>query len=436
MAQQPVRPFAVTGVVFDSVAKAPLASAVVQIVRVDSTGSPFVSTTTSGITDATGRFRVSGLVRGDFLIGFQHAALAALGLESPVRTFRIDADTTLVVDLAIPSGASVRAQRCPSSAVDDGVIAGLVLDAAQGLPLRGASVTVGWVEVQSVKQQLRTVPQRATSRVADDGTYFVCGVPGDAPLTLLVERADYWAVFGDVTVSRDGLLRRDVSLAQMSTVRSGNVLRGRVQHPDGSSVASGRAVIPALDVEAPVENGAFALTGVPAGTWALEIRAIGYEPQAALVDVIDGAGSVLVTIGRPVQLLEAVNVVGRLGRNAKVLREIAERGRLSRGTQFFAGGPFMATATIPSEVVRLARGFQYDPWREVRARGCSEPDAKNKHMVVYVDEDLIPDGIRAVPGVVPMQDILAIETYPDAASVPVKWRRGDVCAAIAIWTKH
>ncbi|MES2177703.1 MAG: carboxypeptidase-like regulatory domain-containing protein [Gemmatimonadota bacterium] len=355
-AQGPAPQAAVSGIVFDSIAKRPLAKAVVQVIMVDSAGGALAATASTSVTDTSGQFRVAGLRRGSFLIGFQHSALVVLGLESPVRSFRIDSDTTLALDLAIPSGSTVRAQRCPASAADDGMVTGLILDAALGAPARDASVTLGWVELQSAKGQLRSVPQRVTARVGEDGTYVVCGLPGDAPLALVVSQPGYRDVFGEVTVARGDLLRRDVRLVDTLAVRVGSVLRGRVQHPDGTTLASGRVVLSALDVEASVENGEFFLPGVPAGTWAVEVRAIGYEPQMALVDVTEGAGTVLVTVGRPVQLLEAVNVIGRLSRNAKVLREIEERGRLSRGTQFFAGGPFMATAFLPSQVIRLARG--------------------------------------------------------------------------------
>ncbi|MES2177702.1 MAG: hypothetical protein V4550_07525 [Gemmatimonadota bacterium] len=54
-------------------------------------------------------------------------------------------------------------------------------------------------------------------------------------------------------------------------------------------------------------------------------------------------------------------------------------------------------------------------------------------MAVYVDDFLSIDDLWET---IPMQDIMAIETYPDAMSVPMKWRHLDVCAAVAIWTKH
>ena len=99
-AQNPPPRHVLHGVVFDSVAQAPLAGAVVQIAPRGSTG-PLYSAT----TDSSGHFRIADLPAGQFLIGFYHDALTALGLDAPLRTFELAADTNVTIDLGIPSGA-------------------------------------------------------------------------------------------------------------------------------------------------------------------------------------------------------------------------------------------------------------------------------------------------------------------------------------------
>src|SRR5215207_11386344 len=76
----------VSGTVYDSVARTPLGGAIVQIVQVDSAAASRNFTATA---DARGSFRIDGLPRGKFGIGFQHNALDALGLESPLRAFQV-----------------------------------------------------------------------------------------------------------------------------------------------------------------------------------------------------------------------------------------------------------------------------------------------------------------------------------------------------------
>src|SRR4051794_28855439 len=76
----------VTGIVYDSIAMAPLNGAVVQLARVDGTATQAVLTAT---TDATGRFTFTDLAAGNYGIGFQHSALSVLGLDAPLRAFRL-----------------------------------------------------------------------------------------------------------------------------------------------------------------------------------------------------------------------------------------------------------------------------------------------------------------------------------------------------------
>ena len=95
-AQNPPPRHVVHGAVFDSVAQAPLAGAVVQIAPRDATG-PLYSAT----TDSTGHFRIADLPAGQFLIGFYHDALRC-GRNSP---------TPRDVEVKPRHGAADRARR-------------------------------------------------------------------------------------------------------------------------------------------------------------------------------------------------------------------------------------------------------------------------------------------------------------------------------------
>jgi hypothetical protein len=37
---------------------------------------------------------------------------------------------------------------------------------------------------------------------------------------------------------------------------------------------------------------------------------------------------------------------------------------------------------------------------------------------------------------VPVEDVLAVEAYPDVLSAPAQWRTNDACAVIAFWTRR
>ena len=345
----------VSGIVYDSVAHAPLAGTVVQVALADAV--PRIFTTTA---DAAGRFRITGLPAGKFAIVFQHDALNALGMESPLLAVELGADSSVVVNLGIPSGEVVRAQQCTQSGKDDGdgMIAGYVFDARNEDTLTGARVNVRWVEVAFQQGGLRQVPKRVEATVGDGGTYLACRVVTDSPLDIHVSRAGYRDVTAPILVPSGGAIRQDFHLADSSALRGSGALMGRAVQDDGKPVAAGRAAIAALGLDVPVSDGEFSFAGLPAGTWVVDARAIGYEAQSAIVHVADRASiSVTIPIAKKAQTLEAVNVVGKVSRETRILADVVERNRTSGGTMFLPGNSWLKAAETPTDVIRAARGF-------------------------------------------------------------------------------
>jgi hypothetical protein len=154
------------------------------------------------------------------------------------------------------------------------------------------------------------------------------------------------------------------------------------------------------------------------------------------------------------QPLEAARVVApRYLKDDQVIRGILERNRIAAGTMFLPGNPWLRDALYPADVVRAARGFRYMNPTTIAARlGCvlagdgipRVPTGKIKPklgiaeqptIALYVDGERLRGGLPALNDFVPIKDILAIETYPDAMSAPFIWRSTDACAAIAVWTR-
>ncbi|MEO5815460.1 MAG: carboxypeptidase regulatory-like domain-containing protein [Gemmatimonadaceae bacterium] len=423
----------VRGVVFDSIANAPLAGAVVQVAVADSSQRIF-----SGIADASGRFRIAGLPEGRFAIGFQHDALYALGLESPLRAFQIANDTSITVDLAIPSGPSVNAQLCGNVARDkrDGMLAGYVSDARSQRLLAGAVVLVQWLEMTLEKGSVHTEPHRSTAPVDAEGHYVACALATDAPIGVQVTMPGFRAMDAQISVPVGGVARRDFRLADSAASRGSSTLVGSVIHPDGSPINTGRIVIAALMLQAPVVNGAFTIPDVPAGTWEVEVLAIGFEPHTVLVDAADQVTvATIITLSRRARILDAVTVFGRPTGDLKIVEDIKRRSRTSFGSVFLAGDPSLRAALYPTDVLRSARGFGYVNADSVLARGCRSV-SKGQTIAVYVDGLRFTAGIDQLRNVVPIRDLLAVEAYPDLASMPLQWRKDDTCAVIALWTKR
>ncbi len=436
----------VSGVVFDSIVGAPLAGAVVQIVLPDSTHRSF-----SGTTDATGHYRITGLPSGTFAIGFQHSALDALGLESPLSAFELGASPSLTVDLAIPSGGVVRAQRCGKTVrdVNAGMLAGFVTDPARGTAA-GAAVTVRWLEIVSIGGKFSMVPQTVMAKVADDGTYLACGVPGDSWLSVRVAVTGKHVIDSHISVPPGGATRLDFQLVDSAVVHGTATIAGRVLTADRTPLASGRAAIGALAVEVPIQDGEFSMTGLPAGTWDVEARALGFEPHSVLVQLIEHAiDSTLITITQKVQTLETVSIIGKPGRDSKTLDAIVARSRVADGTMFLPGNEWLKGADVVANVLGAAKGFRVKDVTSIYVRGCGDysratngdvTDRSNngggKVLAVYLDGERLPTGLPGLNNMIKMSQVLAIEAYPDVISAPFLWRTRDACAVVAVWTKH
>jgi hypothetical protein len=428
----------VSGTVFDSVSRRPLAGAIVQIVRAIKADSVSGGIRTfAAVSDVDGRYRISALPLGTFAIGFQHNALDALGLEAPISAFEIPHDgTSLTIDLAIPSGAHVRATHCPTSATSDGMLAGFLLDAASETILVGAKVRIEWTELVVAGGIPRATPRRIVVSAAPNGAYRACGLPSDTPLAVVVAAGGYRSVAGELTVPDGSTLRQDFRLLDTTAVARTGAIDGHVVSASGEKIASGMALLPARGLRAPVRESAFAFRSIPGATWGLEVRVPGYQPTYAFIDVVASTVQPTEIVLRPLaQQLNAVNVVGKGGRDQQVLEDIKLRARVGRGTRFLPGNQYLTASHDPMEVVRMALGFQDDGYGNPKAQGCKEIGSRGKHMAVYLDGEPMPD-LRSIRDAVPMSDILAIEAYSDAQSVPFLWRHNNVCAAVAVWRRH
>jgi hypothetical protein len=98
-----------------------------------------------------------------------------------------------------------------------------------------------------------------------------------------------------------------------------------------------------------------------------------------------------------------------------------------------------------ADVARAARGFRILGEDLVEARSCLPPgqggsnvqgQGRGKHMGFRLDGQDYPLGFAELKNEVRVRDILAVEMYPSEQAIPLIWRRGDLCALIAVWTKR
>lgn len=455
-AQVPARPslHSVIGVVFDSTQLSPLAGAVVQAVLVAAgTASPRTFTT---LADADGRFRFDTLPAGRFAIGFQHNTLDAFGLDSPLTGFEWKGDSSLTVDLTLSSSPPTRVQLC--GATNDisypAVLQGYATEFQSGIIPPGTKIVVQWFELGLNKGRISSIPHEVVAKVSETGTYLACNLPANAPLAVAVFSPGHHAVDTEVTIPVNRVVvRRDFTLTDASRTTGTASINARVSTSDGTPIPNGLVALRALGINIAIVDGAFAFVNLPGGTWALEVRAIGYDPATLTVSVADAANtSVNVTLIKRAQTLDAVNIVGKSGRDMRVLEEIQQRMIAHQGTYFGPGNAALASAQSPADVIRSASGFTYVGRTAVLARPygpagnrcesaqrttqvIASDDKNTKMIAIYLDGARQPGGLESVTSMAPMKSILAIETYADIQSAPQVWRTNDACAVIAVWTR-
>lgn len=433
----------VHGTVFDSVANAPLAGATVQVALRTGAGAPRTI-----VTDANGAYRVDSLTPGEYVIGFDHETLTAFGLETPLRAVVLtSADEA--IDLAIPSSATIRSQRCgdfdPSA---PGMIVGSLRDASSRAAIPAATLQVSWGAIATDSMRYRVVTERRKATIEGDGTFLICQVPLEAALDLAVHAPRYRTLEGPVlSVPANGIGRLDVLLVDSAAAPGAAMVRGRVERESGKVVTSGRVVIKALGREVAVQDGAFVLANLPAGSWVVEARVIGAEPRWSLATALDSAPSVTtIRVSNAPQRLDVVSVVGTPDRNTYKLQEVLLRKRIGGATVFLPGSPALRAATFTTDVFKEARGFTYEGPTKINGRksalGGLRPCAGT---AVFVNSMKQPEGFTGLDGLVPPDDVLAIEAYADINFAPVQYRglglgklqKTDAapCAVVLVWTK-
>ena len=98
----------VSGVVFDSLAHAPLRGATVQLAPSD----PASRFSGSAMSDSLGRFTIDSVPDGKYALGFFHPLLDSLAIAPPLREVTVSGRRNVTADIAIPSATRLRGAIC------------------------------------------------------------------------------------------------------------------------------------------------------------------------------------------------------------------------------------------------------------------------------------------------------------------------------------
>ena len=453
------------GMVRDSLTGRPLAGARVELI-------PAAARESAGYlaeSDQNGRFELSAVSPGRYVIGFAHPRLDSLGLILAPRYLDVAAASTLKADLAVPSARGLSDVLCGLQGDGAGALIGRVLDADAGVPVAAGTVLIRWGEIQADSNGLQRVLRGVRARVGSGGRFAACGIPTGAAVLVqaraltghddgvieVATSADSVGKASIVEVASDGIevtldpaspvLVRDIfvpssslqsAAARDSLAATGEVatrpvtnrVTGRVFGANGAPLSDARVRArtgtAALREAVTNREGFYVLDGVASGTQTIEVVAIGFMPARRAVDLRPTAPLTLdVRLDRPVNVLAPVGVYSAPARAGS---EFAIRQRSASGVFLTADDIARRTSTTLSDVLAGVAGF-----RVIGLTPNGTPligGRSNCTPAVFLDGFRLADGVIDLERWVRPSEIGGIEVYADGVNAPPQYLgldRGD-----------
>lgn len=415
-------------------------------------------------TDARGRFNFDSIPDGKYSVTFFYSSLDSLGIGGPVATVTVSRGLPAETYLATPSPKELYRRLCgPPKDPSVGAVLGRVRNVDTQRPIASAVVETFWAEFEYLQRNFKRHLFKATTRTGPEGVFILCGVPADVPLDLTARTGLFQA--GPVTVNhgRDIVVLRDIAVSlrdsaaradtmilvrDSSAIPTGSgIVRGTLKDRTGKPIPDSpvRIVADARETRSG-PDGAFVLTGVPAGTRTVEARAIGFGPASAAVDVPTG-GSVVapITFDRRAQELKAITIVGQrprrdiegFGVRAKegLGRYITDEDLKKRPVSRI-GDALLRTGNITYDLTPIG------PEIKMRATGSMQNDSRCVPNF-FLDGMWIPTPeinmrqtmLQSIETMVIPEDVRGIEVYGSLGAIPPEFNRSNGCGAIVIWTR-
>ena len=387
------------------------------------------------VSDSTGRFRIERLEPGRHSLGFIHPALDTLGVAAPVVHAQVGLLGETRVDLATPSALTFHRRVCGAPPGEgEGVLVGVVQDAAGGQPVAGATVTAAWLEWTVARAGLQRV-QRSSRVTADAaGRFTMCFVPADVVVEAGAAAEARASGIVDVVLGARAFAVQHITVGAPGAA----VLTGVVRDTVGGTVRNARVAVAGTALAATTDSaGAFRIGGVVAGSQTLEVRALGFSP--ARVRVVARAGAptdVPVTVGRA-QVLPTVAVVDR-ARKPLDISGFEERRRGGPGYFLTQEEIERRQPFVPTDVLRTIPGIRIQQMPDgkkylVIPRGGAGAGC---NPAVYLDGMIMGGGATELDDWVRAQEIRAVEVYASFATVPQEYRvANSTCGVVLIWTR-
>ena len=434
-------PFAsVAGIVVDSLHGGYLRDAVVRV-----NGTPRAAS-----TDSLGRFRIDSVAPGSHQLELIHPLLDTIGMAVKTQPMTFKAGESALAALATPSPTTVVAATCTPAERNVGPAAaiGMVIDADTDMPMAGARVSLDWIDIEKVGTNYMRSPKRRLATVQTDGSFRICGLPGDFSANAMAYRdKDSTSVVGvsfSPTLGIVTLFLPSAGGPSANGARVGSaILKGRIIGPDGDPIPRARVAIEnETQVVLTEDNGTFVLGGIRAGTRDVSVRALGFQPTETVVALRSGSPrEIEVRLAKYVPVLNTVTIAAV--RNAALERVGFSDRKSSASGKFFSPDDidkrnpdrlnFLLESVAGLKSVRTADGHFYITGR---SGGCVQYFIDGMPWGFSAgresDWQLSPD--QFISG----GELGAVEIY-DPLSTPAEFMRqagnGQSCTTVLIWTK-
>lgn len=293
---------AVSGIVVDSLTARAIPGASIAV----------MGTTTTAMAGTDGRFVLPDVLPGEY----------ALSVRTPsLDSIRASSASTVVVtvgmaplQLKVPTAAQLAASLCGNvlmgaSGQGRGGVIGTVVDPGDTTTLAAVRVIAEWSEIITRGTSIDRQGKRMETKTDATGAFRLCGVPTEVALTvralptrgrseMAIVRLSPDALFASATVSID---RTRDAVATFS----GIVVADSSQR----LLADAEVAIPSLSLSARSNSrGEFRLSDIPAGTYEVVARRVGYSALSAPVTFAPNEEEERRLVLRPLTVLDSVEV--------------------------------------------------------------------------------------------------------------------------------
>jgi hypothetical protein len=400
----------VEGVAFDSLTSKPIAGALVSV----------RGTARSTFTDAQGRFTLDSVPYGRHRLDLSTPLIEQRGLGDLGQEIVANSAVTRAA-ITFPSFETIARRLCGTTVPPAGaqtILVGAVRDARTDAPVARADVEVvgrdmvstakGAVSLDGVRQRTWTGQATADSL----GTYALCGLPEDVPVSIAASRETLGSGIVESTLAARTIVRQDLWLAPDDDDTATGIVRGTVTDAGSRRpIADVQVLLAGADPTRTNSQGQYVVTNSPLGTRAIEFRRVGADPVRRSVSVRATTPSIVDASLQRVTRLEPVRVAAVSARQQRIL-DMEYRRDLKLG--YFVDSTELRKYPSVIEAMRMASG------RDVP---CA----------IYID------GVKQ-----PKDDFFVLKEYrPDLIaqievhgwSVPIEYQQKKRCPVLLMWTK-